>query len=107
MKNKAGWKNKMKPIINPSCNIVILCLCLIAPACLHCRRRSDHTLVHESKITVFSMGDELILGPYWEMPAKFLVFLPLVSLDEELEPQDRLAQADWFARPSANASGQR
>ncbi|MHC4632261.1 MAG: hypothetical protein ACYS9C_13485, partial [Planctomycetota bacterium] len=46
----------MKPIIiNLSRNILILCLCLIAPACLHCRRRSDRASDHESKITLLWM----------------------------------------------------
>ncbi len=88
----------MKPIINLSRNIVILCLCLIALAGLHCRRRSDRASAHESKITVWYIGDERVLGPYWEMPAKFLVFLPLVTPDEDWEPQGRLAQR-WEHSP--------
>jgi peptide/nickel transport system substrate-binding protein len=69
----------MKPIINISRNILILCLCLVALAGLHCKRRGDRTSAHESKI-------------------KFLVFLPLVTLDEDLEPQGRLAQR-WEHSP--------
>ena len=81
----------MKPIINQSRNILILCLCLVALAGLHCRRRSDRTSVRESKITIWYDGDERILGPSWEVNAKFLVFLPLVTFDGDLEPQGRLA----------------
>ena len=88
----------MKPIVNLSRNIVILCLCLIALAGLHCRRKSDRASAHESKITIRYNGDERVLGPYWEVPAKFLVFLPLVSPDEDWEPQGRLAQR-WEHSP--------
>ncbi len=80
----------MKPIINLSRNIVILCLCLIAPACLHCRRRSDSSSMHESKITVFSPYDWL--SPGYDAYERFLVFLPLVSFDKDREPQGQLAQ---------------
>lgn len=38
-------------------------------------------------LTVRYPGDERILGPYWEMPAKFLMFLPLAryGVDGEME----------------------
>ncbi|MHC4632955.1 MAG: ABC transporter substrate-binding protein [Planctomycetota bacterium] len=88
----------MKPIINLSRNILILCLCMVVLAGLHCRRRSDRASVQESKITIWSEADERILGPSRDENAKFLVFLPLVSLDEDREPQGRLAQR-WEHSP--------
>ncbi len=88
----------MKPIVNLSRNIVILCLCLIALACLHCRRRNDRASVHESKITIWYRYDEYVLGPHWNEWPRFLVFLPLVAPDEDLEPQGRLAQR-WEHSP--------
>ncbi len=88
----------MKPIISLSRNILILCLCLVALAGLNCRRRSDRASDHESKITVFSPRDERMLGPYYEVGEKFLMFLPLVTLDEDWQPQGRLAQR-WEHSP--------
>ncbi len=82
----------MKPIVNLSRNILILCLCLVALAGLHCRRRSDRASAHESKITIWYRYDEYVLGPHWNEFPRFLVFLPLVTPDEDLEPQGRLAQ---------------
>jgi peptide/nickel transport system substrate-binding protein len=42
----------------------------------------------ETGITVQYPGEERILGPYWDMPAKLMMFLPLVRTDEQgdLEP---------------------
>ncbi|MFN2399765.1 MAG: ABC transporter substrate-binding protein [Gemmatimonadaceae bacterium] len=51
-----------------------------------------------SSITVSYPGDERVFGPYWEMPAKFLVFLPLVALDEHGELEGRLAR-QWEHSP--------
>lgn len=58
-------------------------------ACSACRpSRGALTDPRAAGITVLYPGDERILGPYWEMPAKFLMFLPLVRTDErgDLEP---------------------
>ncbi len=49
-------------------------------------------------ITVAYPGDERVLGPYWEMPAKFLVFLPLVAYDENGDLEGRLARS-WEHSP--------
>jgi peptide/nickel transport system substrate-binding protein len=41
----------------------------------------------ESKITVLSIGDERILGPHFDSPPRFLMFLPLVEYShKELKP---------------------
>ena len=42
-------------------------------------------------LTVLYPGDERILSPYWEMPAKFLMFEPLVRVGDggHLEPSER------------------
>lgn len=45
-----------------------------------------------SSITVSYPGDERVFGPHWDMPAKFLIFLPLVSLDEDGNLEGRLAR---------------
>jgi peptide/nickel transport system substrate-binding protein len=44
-------------------------------------------------LTILYPGDERVLGPYWEMPAKFLMFLPLVGFDEEGETVGVLARS--------------
>lgn len=49
-------------------------------------------------LTVLYPGDERILGPTWDMPAKFLTFEPLVTLDEAGEPVGRLATG-WEHTP--------
>lgn len=45
----------------------------------------------DSTLTVLYYGDERILGPSMDMPAKFLMFSSLVSYDDEGEMEGRLA----------------
>jgi peptide/nickel transport system substrate-binding protein len=81
----------MKPIINLSRNILILCLCLIALAGLHCRRRGGRASAHESKITLLCMSDD----EYSALRGgknQSLMFIPLVDKDEEGQPQPRLLE---------------
>lgn len=52
----------------------------------------------EDTLTVLYPGDERILGPVWEMPAKFLVFLSLVEWTEDGELQGVLARS-WERSP--------
>jgi hypothetical protein len=82
----------MKPIINLSRSIVILCLCLVALAGLHCRRRSDRASAHESKITLLCMGEDEYSVFRDGYGTQFLMFLPLVVKDEEGQPQPRLLE---------------
>lgn len=51
-----------------------------------------------STLTVQYPGDERILGPAWDMPAKFLMFEPLVAIDEHGELEGRLATS-WEHSP--------
>lgn len=44
-------------------------------------------------LTILYPGDERTFGPYWDMPAKFAVFLPMVRLDEHGELQGVLARS--------------
>lgn len=44
-------------------------------------------------LTVLSPFDERLFGPYWSVPAKFLVFLPLVAWDGEGGIEGRLARS--------------
>ena len=82
----------MKTILNLNRNILILCLCLMTLACLHCRRRSDHASVHESKITLLCMYDteQSVFRDAWG--TQFLMFIPLVDWDEEEQPHPRLLE---------------
>ena len=82
----------MKPIINLSRSIVILCLCLMTLACLQCRRRSDRASAHESKITLLCMYDTEQSVFRDGQGTHFLMFIPLVDRDEEGQPQPRLLE---------------
>ncbi|HYN81781.1 MAG TPA: peptide ABC transporter substrate-binding protein [Gemmatimonadaceae bacterium] len=73
----------------------LLLACSLLLAGLGCARDQERG---SSTITVSYPGDERVFGPYWEMPAKFLVFLPLVALDERGELQGRLARR-WKHSP--------
>ncbi len=52
----------------------------------------------DGRVTVLYPGDERIFGPFWEMPAKFMVFLPLARLDERGELVGVLARR-WEHTP--------
>lgn len=62
---------------------------IVLAACAPAAERPHRS---EAAVTVLYPGDERILGPYWEMPAKFLMFLPLVRLDEQGEIEGVLAR---------------
>ncbi len=63
-----------------------------------CARKNGKQSVNESKITVLSIGDEKILGPHWDSPPRFLVFLPLVELSH-LEPIKPALAERWEHSP--------
>ncbi len=65
---------------------------LLCVAGLGCGPGGDRAGADVSTLTVLYPGEERILGPYWDMPAKFLMFLPLVAYDEEGELEGRLAK---------------
>ncbi len=70
--------------------LIIAYICLIALLNFRCGRDNERTPSNKSTITVLYPYDERVLGPYWEMPAKFLMFLPLVTEDSLGRP--------WVAR---------
>ena len=83
----------MKPIINLSRNIVILCLCLMTLACLHCRRRSGRASAHESKFTLLCRQDEYsVFQEQWGTGFPSLMFSPMADWDEEGQLQPRLLE---------------
>ena len=73
-------------------------ICLILLMLTACQNAGHRAEAHDSTITVLYIGDERILGPYWEMPAKFLMFLPLVTYDQSGQLQPRLAER-WEHSP--------
>jgi len=62
-----------------------------------CARKNGKQSANESKITVLSIGDERILGPFYDSPPRFLVFLPLVEFSQA-EPKPALAER-WEHSP--------
>jgi peptide/nickel transport system substrate-binding protein len=75
---------------------VVVAACLVAlvlPVAAGCRGGSRAGASDASSITILYPGDERVLGPYWEMPAKFLVFLPLVRLGDDGELVPALARS--------------
>ena len=79
--------------------LIIACICLIALSNFRCGRGNERTPSNKSTITVLYPSDERVLGPYWEMPAKFLMFLPLVTEDSLGRPWvGRLAER-WEHSP--------
>lgn len=56
-----------------------------------CRPAADHAT--SRSVTVLYQADERLFGPYWDMEAWFLMFLPLVADDEHGEIGPRLARS--------------
>ncbi|MHC4657376.1 MAG: ABC transporter substrate-binding protein [Planctomycetota bacterium] len=71
---------------------MILYLCLIALAGLHCRRKSDRASAHESKITLLRMYDSERSVFRDGQHTKSLMFIPLADWDEEGQPHPRLLE---------------
>lgn len=46
---------------------------------ISCSQKEGESSGDDSQVTVLSIGDERILGPYYDSPPRFLVFLPLVE----------------------------
>ena len=71
----------------------------LAPALTSCSRiQRARTNAHDSSVTVLYPYDELVFGPDGDMPAKFLVFMPLFALNRRGELEGRLAES-WEHSP--------
>lgn len=70
-----------------------LCAGSLALAVAACRRSKDRTSLDNTKVTVLYKGDERLLGPDYDSPPKFLMFLPLVAQNPQGENEGRLAQS--------------
>ncbi len=53
------------------------CAGLVALSATGCGR-ADRTRATKSTLTILYYGDERAMGPYWQTPSQFLMFLPLV-----------------------------
>lgn len=73
------------------------CTGLIALSAAGCGR-ADRMRATKSALTILYYGDERILGPYYNSPPQFLVFLPLVTRNAKGELEGRLAQS-WEHSP--------
>ncbi len=67
----------------------ILLISLISILCL---KPIDRSSVDSSTITVLYPWDERVLGPFMDVDAKFLVFLPLFTTDENGHTKGKLAE---------------
>lgn len=65
---------------------------LIAGVNLGCRSQAERPKANGSTVTVLYPWDERVLGPYMDVGAKFLVFLPLFYIDEQGHLQGKLAE---------------
>ena len=59
---------------------------------LFCQKQAEHSKIDDSTITVLYPWDERVLGPFMDVDAKFLVFLPLFTTDENGHTQGKLAE---------------
>ena len=71
----------------------------LAPGLTACSRmRRARTKADDSSVTILYPYDELVFGPDGDMPAKFLVFMPLFALNSRGELEGRLAES-WEHSP--------
>lgn len=85
---------QVKAGVTLNCILVVSIPCLLVAGILSCSREKGHDSLNNSKVTILHEGSDGVLGPNWDMSAKFLVFLPLVNLDKNGDLTGRLAK-DW------------
>ncbi len=69
-----------------------MCAGTLALAAVGCGRR-QRAASNRSTVTVLCPIDERGLGPAWDQPTQYLVFLPLVTQNAQGEPEGRLAES--------------
>jgi peptide/nickel transport system substrate-binding protein len=77
--------------------LILICISIMILLSSYCTKKTGQQSADESKITVLSIGDERVLGPYYSSPPRFLVFLPLVEESHD-EPKPALAER-WEHSP--------
>ena len=91
-------RDKAKPVHTQSHTLIlVVCICFIALSGIHCGGGEDRAYSRGSTVTVLHPGDERIFTPL-RWPAQFLMFLPLVTYDENRELEGRLAKG-WEHSP--------
>ncbi len=64
--------------------LFLLCPCLVALAFISCQNANDRADSRGSTVTILSSDDEWQLRPFENESPKFLVFLPLITLNEKM-----------------------
>ncbi len=77
---------------------LLACACVLALAVLGCGRGDDRARSGKSTVTVLYEGIDERTWVTWTYPSQFLVFLPLVTHDENGEIEGRLAR-NWEHSP--------
>ena len=85
-------------MVKPARRFLVGGLCFLAFLALACVGEFDRTPPESSTITILYGGDEWVLGPQADDYPQRLVFLALVRLDENGDPQPRLAES-WDHSP--------
>ncbi len=74
--------------------IIKVCICFLALANAQCGGDNRRSQTDSRTLTIHvANGDERVLGPAWDIYAKFLMFLPLAGWDEGGERIPRLAKS--------------
>lgn len=84
--------NLRSGIARPYCSLIFVCFVVLAG--LTCARSEDQADFRGSTVTILYEGDERVVG--WH--GRFVMFLPLVSYNENLELEGRLAER-WEHSP--------
>ncbi len=91
--------DRTKPLRGKSHPLILAAICVIALASTQCSRNEDRTSSRESTVIVAYYGDgERALHLNEGSPPQFLVFLPLVTWDENGVLEGRLARS-WEHSP--------
>ncbi len=71
--------------------LIMMCVSIMICIVSICSERNENQSFSKSEITVLSLGDERILGPFWDSSPRFLMFLPLVEYSLTI-PKPALAE---------------
>lgn len=83
-------KRLVRAVPHRSLRLAIIATCALG--CTGCVGRRDRAGDAATLTILYAGSDERVLGPAWDDTPKFLVFLPLVEIDERGEPRGRLAE---------------
>ena len=95
--DETGRQDNTMIIRAPKRKLLLACICLIALGALQCRRDEDRASSRASTVIVAYSDDDEAIG-LDSGEARFLLFLPLVTLDEHGKLEGRLAKS-WEHSP--------